>query len=107
MEKIRLKIDKKNKAPVLFTLLLLSVWLRFGIGLEIPVFLFSTLAIVIAIIGNNDDIIALIMCCIPLHTSIQYMMIVAIAMLLFLVKNYKFLNSSIKMLHRANTSVLL
>ena len=69
----------------LFLLLLLSLFLDYTLQISIPSLVYIVLLICAALLGDQDEIISVCICCIPLCTAIEwhYIVIFCIAVLLF------------------------
>ena len=73
----------------LLTLLLLLILTRYSLQIGIPRPVFLGIIFLIAVLGDRDEIIAMCMCCIPLHESIDFFYSVVICVSIYLLKYYK------------------
>lgn len=80
-------INKKIKRYTLFGSLMVLTLMRYGFQINIPQELLLLVTAIIACLGDNDDIIAMILCCIPLYSSFDYLYAVLIGSVVFAVKN--------------------
>lgn len=67
-------------------LMLCLVFVRYSLQIDFPRELFLPIAALMACFGDRDEIMALIVCCIPLHTSIQYAYVVLICLVVYVAK---------------------
>ena len=72
----------------LLTLLLGLVFVRYSFGINIPGILLTAVVIAIAALGNRDEIIAILMCCIPLHEAIDLYITLAVCSVILIVKAF-------------------
>lgn len=89
MEKLHIKISKRIYIDILFGLLLLCTFLRYGLEINIPTIILLCISLLIITLGNNSEILAMCLCCIPLHSSFDYLYVVLYACIVLLLKNYK------------------
>lgn len=70
----------------LLGLLLGLCFTRYALQVNISLTILLVVAVLVALLGDRDEIIALCICMIPLDTSIQYTYVLMFCMLLYLVK---------------------
>lgn len=84
------QLNNKQRSRVLFYgllgVLLSLCFIRYSLQINIPVETMLAVAVLIAVMGDKDEIIAMCVCCIPLYTSIQYPYVLFICMGLYLLK---------------------
>lgn len=73
----------------LLTFLLILVFLRYALQIDIPRFFFVMLIALAAVLGNHNEILAITMCCIPLHEAIDFYYSIVILMTVYVLKNHK------------------
>lgn len=73
----------------LLGLLLLLTMVRYALQIDLPRFVFLAVIGVIAIFGDRDEIIAMIICCIPLHESIDFFYALVICVGVYVVKFFQ------------------
>ena len=81
----------ETKSRVFFLLFLasflLAVFLRNVIGVGIPPILLLGMYVIGACFCDGDEIIALLVCCIPLNSAFQYKYAILILLFIYLIKN--------------------
>ena len=84
----RVKMIKNGKLPfyALFTLIMLLLFLKYALLVSIPSIVFGALFAVIAFFGNQNEIFAVCICCIPLSTAVPYYYIVLFCAVVYLLK---------------------
>lgn len=85
-----INIGQKKKSHtrffVLMALLLLSCFVEYVFQINVPQWIMLAFAFLIAAIGDQDEIIAMCMCCIPLHTFFEYAFAILFGMLCYIIK---------------------
>lgn len=89
MKRSVLKIDKRTRFTILLLVLLISIFLKYSLQLNVPSITFLVISMLIAVLGDRDEILAMCICCIPLYTVMKYHYIVAICVIVYL---YKYLD---------------
>lgn len=56
----------------LLGLLLCLILIRYALQIAIPRFMFTVIVILAALIGDPDEVVAVLICCIPIHESIDF-----------------------------------
>lgn len=85
----KIKLSKKRIVYVLFSFLLLMVFMRYGLQINIPREILLAVATSILILGDTNELIAICISCIPLHTSLDYLYVLLIGIAIFVIKNAK------------------
>ena len=80
-------------------MLLLAIAIRYAFQLNIPRIVFTLIIILIALWGDRNEILALIICCIPLHESVDMFYSLVSCVLVYIFKFYRSL--------RINASILV
>lgn len=83
---------------ILFSLLLSLVFVRYTMQIYIPGKLLLGIVAVIAMFGDKNEIMAMCMCCIPLHSSIDFYYSIVICMVFYVVKKHKSIRINCKIL---------
>lgn len=85
-------IPKKSNRGV-FYLGMLFMWLlivaRNVLSINIPVLAILAVGVIIAMLGDRDEIIALAVCCIPMSNSFQYKYLILLCILIYAIKFFK------------------
>lgn len=85
---IRIKKESHFGFACLLTLLILMLFVRYSLGIEIPRIFLTLVIIAIAFIGTQDEVLAISLSCIPLHEAIDfYVALVACAGILIVKSN--------------------
>lgn len=88
MMKIDLTKKGRKRFWCLLGLLLLLIMVRYGFQTDIPRVVFLLVIGLIAILGDRDEIIAMLMCCIPLHESVDFFYAVVICTVAYVCKQF-------------------
>lgn len=83
------KIPQKRSHTVfygLLSLLLLLCFIRYTFQINIPQILLLGIACFMAVVGDEDEVVAMCMCCIPLYTCFEYAYAVLFGMVVYVVK---------------------
>lgn len=70
----------------LFSFLLLLVFIRYALQINIPELVFLGVAAIAAVFGNRNELVALCICCIPMYTAIPYVYIVFACIVIYGIK---------------------
>lgn len=83
--------NKHNHLRFYYLLVLLCglCFVRYALQVNFPKNFFLLIVALIAALGNHDEIIAMMMCCIPLHTSLHYFYALLICLAFFLLKYHR------------------
>lgn len=81
----------------LLGLLLMAVAVRYAFQIDIPRVTFTLIFVVAALVGDRNEIISLMMCCIPLHESVDMFFSLVSCVLIYMLKFHRSMrvNSSI------------
>lgn len=74
---------------LLLTLLLGLIAVRYALQINIPRFLFALIILGMALLGDKSEIIAICMCCIPLHESIDLFYSIVFAVGVYVMKYFR------------------
>ena len=88
MMKIDLTEKGRKRFWCLLGLLLLLIMVRYGFQTDIPRVVFLLVIGLIAILGDRDEIVAMLMCCIPLHESVDFFYAVVICTVVYICKQF-------------------
>ena len=69
--------------------MLLLIMLRYAFQIDIPRIIFLAIIAFIVILGDKDEIVALCICFIPLHESIDFFYALVISVAVYVFKYYK------------------
>lgn len=89
MNTMILKLDRRVGINLMYIVLAVLIFMRYGLEINIPSVLLACLCYLIISVGNNDEILALCLCCIPLYTAFSYSYVVLYASIVLIVKNIK------------------
>ena len=84
---------------LLLTLLILLSAVRYALQIDIPRFVFVLVIVCIALFGDKNEIIAICICCIPLHESIDLFYSIVFIVCIYVMKYFREI--------RINMSVIL
>lgn len=87
----------RGRFVLLLAVLLTVIGIRYSFQIDIPRAVFVGMIIVIALLGDRNEIISLIVCCIPLHESVDLFYSVVSCVLIYFLKFHRTIriNSSI------------
>lgn len=86
---IRLKKDTHLRFYVLLTALILLLFLRYALQIDIPRIVLTLTIAITAFLGTRNEILAIAMCCIPLHEAVDVFYSVVACAAAYVVKNPK------------------
>lgn len=69
--------------------LLILLFLIYAFNIPIPTALLSLLMITVMCLGNQDEILAISMCCIPLHSTVDFYLVMGVSVILYTLKYYR------------------
>lgn len=81
--------QKQHSRPLfwgLLGLLLGACFVRYSLQVNIPMAALLAVTVLMALLGDRDEVIALCLCMIPLHTSVQYAHVLLFALGIYLIK---------------------
>ena len=85
---VRIKKSSHLVFACLTVLLIGLVFVRYAFSINIPGILLTAVIIAIAALGDRDEIIAISMCCIPLHEAIDFYISLAFCAMILAIKCY-------------------
>lgn len=90
---IQERINKTHKRfGCLLCILLFLITVRYAFQIDIPRVIFLLVIAMIAAFGDRNEIIAMCICCIPLHESIDFYYALVICMAIYVLKYYRTLS---------------
>lgn len=89
MKKRNLLKKDRRRFWCLLGLLLLLTMVRYALQIDVPRVVFLAVIAAIALLGDQDEIIAMCICCIPLHESIDFFYALVICIGVYVFKFYK------------------
>lgn len=92
-------IPNRGRFTCLLALLLTAIAIRYAFQIDIPRIVFTVLFILIALLGDRNEICALIICCVPLHESVDMFYTLVACVLIYVFKFHRSL--------RVNASILI
>ena len=81
--------QRKHPRALFYSLLILMLgmcFLRYALQINFPRGILLALAVLIALLGDRDEIIAMCICCIPLYTSFHYFYALLFCILIYALK---------------------
>ena len=85
--------ERKKRTHIQFgcllCILLLLIMVRYAFQIDIPRIIFLLIIAMIAIFGDRNEIIAMCICCIPLHESIDFYYALVICMVVYVFKYHR------------------
>ena len=79
--------NKHTNFYILFSILILFLFSRYAFQFDVPRFALSTILIVAAMLGDQDEILAVLMCCIPLHNAVNFSVTLIVCSIIYVLKN--------------------
>jgi len=86
---IRLKNNSHKAFLLLITLLISLVFVRYTFSIDIPKLFLTLVILLVALLGNRDEILAIALCCIPLHEAVDFYISIAICTVIWTVKSFR------------------
>ena len=86
MGSLKIRLNKHLIFYSSFAILLITIFIRYVVQVDIPRVLFLALIAVMAVSADRDELLAIPLCCIPLYTSMQYLYAVVICLAVLLVR---------------------
>ena len=84
-----LRAQRRTGFWLLLMLLLGLIAVRYAFQIDIPKFLFAIIVLCMALVGDKSEIIAVCICCIPLHESIDLFYSVVFAVGAYVIKYFR------------------
>lgn len=82
----------------MLALLLSVIFVRYAFQIDIPRILFLIIIALIALMGDQDEIMGMLLCCIPLHESIDFFYSIVICIAVYVIKYFKRIRINISFL---------
>lgn len=79
----------RKRFYTLLLLLLGLIFIRYSLQIDLPRVFFLAMVVFIAFLGNRDEVVAMCMCCIPLHESLDLFYAEVLCMAVYLVKFWR------------------
>lgn len=89
MNKISIKINRELGIKFLFLVLMILTFLRYGMEMNLSTNLLLVVSLLIITFGNNDEIIAMCLSCIPLYSSFDYLYAILYGCIVMMLKNIR------------------
>lgn len=89
MWQMKTEQDRHRRFYWLLLLLVVIIFARYALKVALPQPLLLLVIMMIALLGDRNEIMAMTMCCIPLHESIDFFYSVAVCMGVFVLKYYR------------------
>ena len=84
-----IKLNRRSCFYILLTVLCLLLLVRYSFRIEIPRIVLTAIIIIIAFIGDKNEILAITIGCIPLQNAIDFYICLMICAVILVFKNYK------------------
>lgn len=84
---MKIQLNKQWLFHTLFVLMLMLVFVRYGLQIDYPRAVLLMISAIMACIGNPTQILALCMICIPLSATFHYLYALLIALVMYVLKN--------------------
>ena len=98
MNEMTVKSPGRTRFYWLLLLLMVLIALRYAFQINIPPLLFVAVIVFMALMGDANEVLALCICCIPLHESVDLFYALGLCMMIYVVKEFRSL--------RLNTAVI-
>lgn len=85
---IRIKKGSHLRFHCLFVLLVGLLVVRYSLGIDIPRIILTSIIIVTAFMGNRNEILAILLCCISLHEAIDFYIAIFACIVILFIKNH-------------------
>ena len=86
MRFLLIKENNRYRFYVLFSLLMLLLFLNYALLISVPSLIFVGILVLMAFLGDRDEIISVCICCIPLATAMPWYYVIAACIIIFLIK---------------------
>lgn len=94
---IRIKKGAHFGFGCLLAFLIALLIARYSFNMDIPRIVLTSVVIAIAIIGNQSEILAILLCCIALHEAIDFYIALFACIVILVAKNLRFMKASVSM----------
>lgn len=81
--------NRHRRFACLLGLLLLMIMTRYAFQVDLPRVIFLVVITMIVLLGDQDEIVAMIICCIPLHESIDFFYALVICTAVYVCKYFR------------------
>ena len=81
--------NKHTSFYILFTVLIIFLFARYAFQFDVPRYALSIVLMVMALLGDQDEILAALMCCIPLHNAVNFSATLIVCATIYMFKNIK------------------
>lgn len=88
-ERLMIRSGNRKRFYLLLTLLLGLVLIRYSLLIPIPRPVFLGIILLILLLGDEDEILAMCLCCIPLHESIDFFYSLVFCIAVYVFKYYR------------------
>ena len=89
MYRLNLKKQSPKSFYYPFFLLLILISAKYALQIDIPRISFFLIIVLIAFLGDRNEIVAICMCCIPLHEAIDFFYAIFGCVAIYVLKYYK------------------
>lgn len=89
--KIKVCSIRKIFVNILFITLLLINYIRYGLQISLPTEFLLLISLIISLLGDDEDIISLCFCCIPLYSSFEYIVCIFSCAIFLLIRHWKYI----------------
>ena len=73
----------------LLALLMLMIFFKYSFSVNIPQIVLTAIILVVAFIGDQNEILSISVCCLPLHNLVDFYLIIGICAIVYSVKYFK------------------
>ena len=87
MKIIKIKNSHRWAIEVLFASFMFLIFVKYGLNLNVPSILLIGICLLISSLGDNNEIMALCICFIPLYTTLDYLYVLLYSIVILLIKN--------------------
>lgn len=82
-----LRFNKRVLFYIMTAILILLIFLRYSFQIDVPRIVLTCLIVAIAFISDSDEILAIMMGCIPLHNAIDFYLALSVCAVIYIVKH--------------------
>ena len=83
------RIRKRDGFYFLLLVLMALVLTRYGFQINVPRTLLTVVLVLIAILGDKDEVLAMALCCMPLHNAVNFYVSLVSCAVIYVLKNGK------------------
>ena len=84
--------NKHTSFYILFAILIIFLFARYAFQYDVPRYALSIVIMLMALFGDQDEILAALMCCIPLHNAVNFSITLIVCATIYMLKNIQKLN---------------